>query len=42
MIRVTPSRRTILQCSHRTFTDGFTFIAPSRLGALFERRLRVI
>src|SRR5712692_3142014 len=26
MMRTTPSRRTILQCSHRTLTDGLTFI----------------
>src|SRR3990170_2536018 len=29
MMRTTPSRRTILQCSHRTFTDGLTFIVVS-------------
>src|SRR6267142_1052518 len=27
MMRTTPSRRTILQCSHRTLTDGLTFIS---------------
>src|SRR5256712_14018995 len=29
MIRVTPSRLTILQCSQRTLIDGRTFIASS-------------
>src|SRR5260370_8976844 len=29
MMRGTPRRLTILQCSHRTFTDGLTFIVPA-------------
>jgi len=26
MMRTAPCRRTILQCSHRTLTDGLTFM----------------
>jgi hypothetical protein len=34
MMRVTPFRRTILQCSQRVFTEGLTFIAPLLLAYL--------
>jgi hypothetical protein len=52
MMRVTPWRLMILQCSHRTLIDGLTFIVSSRsllavraaalpaAAFLFERRLR--
>jgi len=39
MIRVTPCRLTILQCSQRALIDGLTFISALALARRFERRL---
>jgi len=36
MMRVTPRRLTILQCSQRTFTDGLTFIARVSPSSLYR------